>query len=83
MSFMHDSSFLVRVGDIIDEGSPSFADRRIQFQALLLIPHLSRFTHPAGEQIQPLGHLTVTHLWRIVHGSIDITDLTRIYGIDD
>ena len=72
-----------RVSHIINEGSPGFADRRIEFEALLLIPHLSCFAYPAGEQIQPLGHDTVTHLWRIVHGSIDLTDLAGIHGIDD
>ena len=72
-----------RVRTIINEGSPSFADRRIEFEALLLIPHLRRLTHPTGEPIQPLGHTTVTHLGRVVHGSIDLADLAGIHGIDD
>ena len=72
-----------RVGNIIDEGSPGFTDRRPQLEALLLIPHLSRFTYPAGEQIQPFGHLAVAHLGRVVHRPGDFADLAGIHGVDD
>ena len=48
-----------RVSDVIDEGSPGFADGCIEFEALLLIPHLSRFAHPARHQVESVGHGSV------------------------
>lgn len=72
-----------RVSNIISKGCPGFTDRCIEFEALLLIPHLSRFAYPARQQIQPFGHDTVAHLWRVVHGSIDLADLAGIDGVND
>ena len=72
-----------RVGNIIDQGSPGFADRGIEFEALLCIPHLRGFAYPAGEQIQPLGHDTVTHFGGVVHGSINFADFAGVHGIND
>ena len=72
-----------RVSDVIDEGSPGFADGCIEFEALLLIPHLRCFAYPAGEQIQAFGHHAVAHFGCVVHRPRDFADLAGIHGVDD